>query len=290
MNSSAFSSLSDPVTRMTGRVGNRSLTSSSAAELPNPGRPWSDRMMSGTHSRSACSKRARVSTRWLRERNPHLLTRRSSSGATGAAASLQSAVPSQRPAAVLCQPLLADPKEPRFFATYLWTRSSRLASRLGSVGLGQTIGLLRGRDWQLGIGAAVFSEFNMQSSTTDLLNTDYLVGLPLTYQHGSLTTRLRLFHQSSHLGDEYMAHTNARRIDLTFQAVELLVARETTRWRLYGGGDYIFAHSPTDLKPGVLHGGLEFRQPASLLRLGRGAAGRFVAGLGGEAVRTEKRR
>src|SRR2546427_440480 len=101
---------------------------------------------------------------------------------------------------------------------------------------------------------------------------------------GSLTTRLRLFHQSSHLGDEYMAHTNARRIDLTFQAVELLVARETTRWRLYGGGDYIFAHSPTDLKPGVLHGGLEFRQPASLLRLGRGAAGRFVAGLGVEWI------
>src|SRR5439155_742485 len=66
---------------------------------------------------------------------------------------------------------------------------------------------------------------------------------------------------------------------LTFQAVELLVARETTRWRVYGGGDYIFAHSPTDLKPGVLHGGLEFRQPGSLLRLGRGAAGRFVAGL-----------
>ncbi len=196
-----------------------------------------------------------------------------------AGAALQAPVPSQRPAAVLFQPLLADPKEPRFFATYLWTRSSRLASRLGSVGLGQTIGLLRGRDWQLGIGAAVFSEFNMQSSTTDLLNTDYLVGLPLTYQHGSLTTRLRLFHQSSHLGDEYMAHTNARRIDLTFQAVELLVARATTRWRLYGGGDYIFAHSPTDLKPGVLHGGLEFRQPASLLRLDRGAAGRFVAGL-----------
>src|SRR3989441_4899598 len=117
--------------------------------------------------------------------------------------------------------------------------------------------------------------------------------------HGSLTTRLRLFHQSSHLGDEYMAHTNARRIDLTFQAVELLVARETTRWRVYGGGDYIFAHSPTDLKPGVLHGGLEFRQPGSLLRLGRGAAGRFVAGLdvksiqdrgwqGGGSVRSEE--
>lgn len=198
---------------------------------------------------------------------------------TQARAAVQAPVPRERSAAVLFQPLLADPNEPRFFATYLWTRSPRLASRLGSVGLGQTIGLLRGRDWQLGIGAAVFSEFNMQSSTTDLLNTDYVVGLPLTYRRGSLATRLRLFHQSSHLGDEYMAHTNARRIDLTFQAVELLVARETTRWRVYGGGDYVFAHSPTDLKPGVLQGGLEFRQPGSLLRLGRGAAGRFVAGL-----------
>ena len=205
-------------------------------------------------------------------------------GIAQAAAALQVPPPSERPAAVLFQPLLADPQEPRFFATYLWARSPRLASRLGSVGLGQTIGLLRGRDWQLGIGAAVFSEFNMQSSTTDLLNTDYLVGLPLTYRRGSLATRLRLFHQSSHLGDEYMAHTNARRIDLTFQAVELLVARETTRWRVYGGGNYVFARSPSDLKPGVLHGGLEFRQPGSWLRLGRGTVGRFVAGLDAKSI------
>src|SRR5207253_2849912 len=46
------------------------------------------------------------------------------------------------------EPLLADPKEPQFFATYLWARSTRLASRLGSVGFGQTIGVVRGRDWQ----------------------------------------------------------------------------------------------------------------------------------------------
>src|SRR5256885_752640 len=196
-----------------------------------------------------------------------------------AAAAVQAPLNGERSATVLFQPLLADPQEPRFFAGYLWARSPRLASRLGTVGFGQTIGLLRGRDWQLGIAAGVFSEFNMQSSTTDLLNTDYLVGLPLTYRHGSLATRLRLYHQSSHLGDEYMVHTNARRVDLTFQAVELLVASETSRWRVYGGGDYVFAHSPADLKPGVLHGGFEFRQPSSVLRLGRTTAGRLVAGL-----------
>src|SRR5712692_11646747 len=106
---------------------------------------------------------------------------------------------------VVFEPLLADPQEPQFFATYLWARSPRLASRLGSVGFGQTIGLLRGDSWQLAIAAGAFSQFNMQATTNDLINTDYLVGLPLAYQRGASAARLRLYHQSSHLGDEYMA-------------------------------------------------------------------------------------
>src|SRR5258706_1566876 len=72
----------------------------------------------------------------------------------------------------LFQPLVADPNEPQFFATYLWARSPRLASRLGSVGFGQTIGLVGGPDWQVAITAGVVSQINMGSSNTDLLNTD----------------------------------------------------------------------------------------------------------------------
>ncbi len=186
-----------------------------------------------------------------------------------------------RTGTVVFEPLLADPKEPQFFATYLWAHSPRLASRLGSVGLGQTIGLVRGPDWQIAVAAGVFSEFNMRSSTTDLLNTDYVVGLPVTYRRGAFATRFQMFHQSSHLGDEYLVHNHAERVDLTFQAVELLVADES-------GGNYVFAHSPADLKPGVLHGGLEYRQPRSLLRLGRFATGRLVAGLDAKAIQDQK--
>src|SRR2546428_4320319 len=179
------------------------------------------------------------------------------------------------------QPLLADPKEPQFFATYLWDRSPRLGSRLASVGFGQTISLVRESDWELAIAAGVFSQFNMQSATNDLINTDYLVGLPLTYRHGSWTTRFRLYHQSSHLGDEYLLHTHAQRVDLTFEAAELLVSKAIANWRVYGGGGDLFAHSPADLAPGVLHGGLEYRQPEALVHFGRFATGRLVAGLGG---------
>src|SRR3989441_12254527 len=96
----------------------------------------------------------------------------------------------------------------------------------------------------------------MQSATNDLINTDYLSGLPLAYRHGSWATRFRLYHQSSHLGDESLLHTNAQRVDLTFEAAELLVSKEVAQWRVYGGGEYLFAHSPADLAPGVLHGGL----------------------------------
>src|SRR2546425_44951 len=55
-----------------------------------------------------------------------------------------------------------------------------------------------------------------------------------------------------------------------------------------GGGGYIFAHSPADLKPGVVHGGLEYRQPRALLRLGRLATGRLVAGLDAKASEDHK--
>src|SRR6266702_32741 len=141
------------------------------------------------------------------------------------------------------RPLLADPKEPQFFASYLWDHSPRLSSKLATVGVGQTIGLVREPNWELAIAAGVFSQFNMQSATNDLINTDYLVGLPFTYRHGSWATRFRLYHQSSHLGDEYLLHTNAQRVDLTFEAAELLVSKEIAQWRVYGGGEYLFAHS-----------------------------------------------
>src|SRR3989442_14739258 len=54
---------------------------------------------------------------------------------------------------VVFGPLLAGPPEPQFFAADLWAHSPRLASRLGSVGVGQTIGPVRGRGRQGGKAA-----------------------------------------------------------------------------------------------------------------------------------------
>src|SRR2546423_4270699 len=196
-----------------------------------------------------------------------------------APAAAQAPSPPPPPGAAF-RPLLADPKEPQFFAAYLWERSPRLAPRLGSVGFGQTFGVVSGRTWQVAVAAAVFSQFNLARPTADLMNTDYRIGLPVTYRPASLTTRMQLYHQSSHLGDEYMVHANAQRVDLTFEAAELLVSQRLAAWRVYGGGEYVFTHSPADLKPGGLHGGLEDRQTGGPLHLGRLGAGRRVGARG----------
>lgn len=204
----------------------------------------------------------------------------------GSAAGLAQAPPAgERPTGgTVFQPLLADPKEPQFFAAYLVERSPRLAPRLGSVGFGQTIGLLGTPDWQVAIAAAVFSQFNMQSATTDLMNTDYLIGIPVSYRHGALATRFRIYHQSSHLGDGYMAHTHAQRVTFSYEAAELLASEDIASWRLYGGGEYMFTRAPDDLMPGILHGGVEFRERGALVRLGRLARGRVVAALDAKSL------
>src|SRR2546421_12417844 len=117
-----------------------------------------------------------------------------------APAAAQGPGPPPAPGAVF-QPLLADPKEPQFFAAYLWERSPRLAPRLGSVGFGQTIGVASGGMWQVAIAAPVFSQFNLARPTADPMNTGYRNGLPLAYPHARLATRVHLYHQSSALGD-----------------------------------------------------------------------------------------
>lgn len=185
----------------------------------------------------------------------------------------------------LFTPLVADPQEPGFFATYLFARSPHLARRVGSVGLGQTIGVLRphsGR-WQLAVAAGVFSQFDLASTTNHLMNTDYIVGVPISYRWGAQSARIRLYHQSSHLGEEFLTGGAVRRQLLSFQAVEVLVADEFSGWRVYGGGEYRLQHAPADMKPALIHAGLEYLRPDPLLRLAHVGDGRLVAAVDGKS-------
>ena len=179
--------------------------------------------------------------------------------------------------------LVADPKQPHFFAAWLWLTSRMVTGQVSSVGLGEDIVVIRGprRRWEVSVAAGVFSQFNMETRSNDLINTDFVIGFPLTHRLGAVSTRARIYHQSSHLGDEFILNQNPTRVNLSFEAAELLVARDLGNFRAYGGGEYVLRHEPADLKPGLLHAGLEYRHAGrrGVVRLGGLGAGRVFAAL-----------
>ena len=184
------------------------------------------------------------------------------------------------PTGDLFRPLIADPKQPQFFVSLNRFRSSGELYTLASVGFGETFGLYRffgsreGDGLQLSVEGALFAQFNMDTPSYNLLNADYTIGIPVTYRHGDNSLRFRIYHQSSHLGDELLLSANPPdRVNLSYEAIELIYSREWRGWRLYGGGEYLIHNEPTDLKPMSAHWGIEYRSIKPLIFNGRPIVG-----------------
>jgi len=193
---------------------------------------------------------------------------------------------------VFC-PLIADPKGTYSFASYLrGTSDTPLGTDIGAVGIADRFPLVRwggpdpGEGIQIGLDGAVFAQFDLNSASIDLLNADYIVGLPITARLGKVSTRLRVYHQSSHLGDELLLRTGTvQRENFSFEAGEALLSGDIGFVRLYGGGEYVFSARPSlGVVTHVVHGGIEMRQKHSALHLGDVAKVRLVAALDVKAV------
>ena len=171
--------------------------------------------------------------------------------------------------------LLADPKTPQFFASLRHYDAPGAETTAGSVGFGETFGVWRrrgrapGDGLQIGIAAGLFALFDLESESSDLINADYTIGFPLTWRRGGTSARLRLYHQSSHLGDEFLLAAQPERINLSFESLELLVSREWGPVRAYGGGEVLLHREPADLDRWGAHGGLEYRGTRRMWGIGR---------------------
>ena len=186
------------------------------------------------------------------------------------------------PAADPFRALLASVKEPRTHMTWQRLHIKEGDFNVGSVGFGESFGLFR---WtapenryalQVGISGAVFAQFNLDAASMDLINADYIVGFPVTYRRGRWSGRMRLFHQSSHLGDEFLLFPQAiavERINLSFEMLEYLGSFDWRQFRVYGGGGYI-VHSDTPLDRYAVQAGMEY---ASDVRIWKSA--RLVGGV-----------
>jgi hypothetical protein len=172
------------------------------------------------------------------------------------------------------------------------TASSTFGGDIGSVGIGDRLGLFRyngpkvGEGIQVGLSGNIFAQFDLDQPSKDLVNADYLVGIPVTMRRGRVSARLRVYHQSSHLGDEFLLHTQLERVNLSYESAEGLLSLDLGPLRSYGGGEYLFARVPEELKPRLLHGGIELRQGAGRAPTQSHAPIRVVAAL--DAKSTEE--
>lgn len=171
--------------------------------------------------------------------------------------------------------LLADPKQPGFFVSLREYDTPSDQATVGAVGFGETFGLYRregkvaGDGLQVSISGALFAQFNLDAPSADLVNADYVIGIPITYRRGPWSSRVRVYHQSSHLGDEFLLRAQPERINLSFESLEMLVSYDWRELRLYGGGEYLLNREPEDLAREGLHGGLEYRGKTPWLWGGR---------------------
>jgi hypothetical protein len=189
---------------------------------------------------------------------------------------------------VFC-PLVADPKGLRSFVSYQRGDSDSFAENIGAVGIGDSFGLFRfggrsaGEGVQLSLSGSVFAQFDLGTSSFDLINADYLIALPLTVRWSGLSARLRIYHQSSHLGDEFLLRGDVpegelrERENLSFESAEGILSQDLGFLRLYAGGEYLFNREPEELEAMVAHAGAELRPLGMLVRFGNAGGLGLVA-------------
>ena len=127
---------------------------------------------------------------------------------------------------------------------------------------------MRIRDGSLG-WSSEYSQFSIVDSGKAYLgglqNTDFRIGGVLHYKRANAVYRLSLFHQSSHLGDDYMLQTGFLQPNskvLNFEQLSLIRSSHAGYTRYYYGLGYNISPNTTR-KRSEFQGGFLYHRPSS---------------------------
>lgn len=176
---------------------------------------------------------------------------------------------------VLFPPIIANPHEPVYSIAYRWG-DRPIANRQIAVSLGDTFPIFRWFDilpWhgdmQIDIATCMWANFDMHPKVhprgewAELVTSDYLLALPLSYAIQKWAFRLRVYHISSHLGDEYLVNggPTIQRKNPSFEALDFFSSYQATDvLRFYfGPGAIVHSDNTYPMKLFYLEYGLECR-------------------------------
>ncbi|NRA89693.1 MAG: DUF1207 domain-containing protein, partial [Simkaniaceae bacterium] len=163
---------------------------------------------------------------------------------------------------VLYPPMIANPRATIYSAAY-HIGDNVIGNKSIAVSLGDNFPIFRWRnvlpwqgDLQIDIQAGIWSVFKMgidyNGEISELVNTDYLVGFPLSYAFDKWAFQLRAYHVSCHLGDEFLVHNpGIKRVNPSMEALDLFTSYQiNSEFRVYAGFGWVFHSDKTyPIKP-----------------------------------------
>ncbi|MEI6531243.1 MAG: DUF1207 domain-containing protein [Chlamydiota bacterium] len=167
---------------------------------------------------------------------------------------------------ILWEPWIANPRE--VMCSIAYRQGDRVIGKTASsVSFGSEFPIYRWQglnffsykgDLELSLEGCLYAVFNMNPTTPknvtfthELVNADYYIGIPVTYAHDRMTYRFRLYHISSHLGDQFLVdHPGFVRYNMEYEAIDLKASYQLTKTvEIYGGiGDYIISDTSFPMK------------------------------------------
>lgn len=171
---------------------------------------------------------------------------------------------------VLFRPLMADPRQITYSAGWRFNDQA-LVKNVIDVTFGDSIPFYRWLHvgpWdgqlQIELEGALWAVFDPLHDSSPLINADYYGGIPITYAAGDWSFRLRGYHISCHIGDEFLLnHPHFERRNPSAEFLDFYASWDyTDELRVYAGVGVVVAQDDSWRRGRVYYeAGLEVRMP-----------------------------
>ena len=179
----------------------------------------------------------------------------------------------------LFEPILLDPLEAQTYGSVLpgyWTEGKKYAGSIVPFAFGfakpfyrHTTEAGRSEEWVLDL--ASFTQFEayhddkLNKARRQIMNTDYKISIIYNIRRGENNYRIRVYHLSSHLGDDYVFRnqiTAPSANAVNYELLDVTYSRTVNNWRLYGGAGVVLRKTE-ERKPLSAQIGTFYKRPST---------------------------
>ena len=179
----------------------------------------------------------------------------------------------------LFEPILLDPLEAQTYGSVLpgyWTEGQKYKGSIVPFAFGFAKPFYRrttepghSEEWVLDL--ASFTQFEAYHDTKlnkarrQIMNTDYKISIIYNIRRGDNNYRIRVYHLSSHLGDDYIYRNQITAPSpnaVNYELLDITYSRNVSNWRLYGGAGVVLRKTE-ERKPLSAQLGAFYKKPST---------------------------